>query len=112
MIHKQWNKLQNKFHIKLDEYIVMPNHFHGILIINNKTKSAITIGAIIGAFKSITTRAYIDGVKKNNWQLFDQALWQRNYYEHTIRDNRSLEEIQKYIITNPYNWKPQKQSFP
>jgi len=94
MIDYQWNELQNKFNnIQLDEYIVMPNHFHGIII-----------GKIIGAFKSITTHEYIKGVKKYNWPSFNNAIWQRNYYEHIIRHEESLNKIREYIINNPMNW--------
>ncbi len=62
------------------------------------------IGEIIGAFKSITTFEYTNGVKNNNWPPFGGKLWQRNYYEHIIRDDVSLEKIRTYIIDNPHNW--------
>jgi hypothetical protein len=45
-----------------------------------------TVGDIIGAFKSITSNEYIRGVKNNNWQRFEAKLWQRNYWEHIIRN--------------------------
>ncbi|MBU4016490.1 transposase [Patescibacteria group bacterium] len=134
MIDTCWNKLTIKYcHITLDEFVVMPNHFHGIIIIDNKnvgvplvgtrkhadetlqinkragtrpapTIKIQTIGNIIGAFKSISTHEYINGVKNNNWHSFDGRLWQKNYYEHIIRDERSLQEIREYIINNPSNW--------
>ena len=63
-----------------------------------------TIGKIIGAFKSITTNEYIKGVKLNNWQQFNGKLWQRNYWEHIIRNEKSLQNISKYIVNNPLKW--------
>ncbi len=141
MIDTHCNKLTERYwHIILDEYMIMPNHFHGIIIINNKIvgaslvgaqivdtrthsdemmdtmeragtrpaptniKNDPTIGNIIGAFKSITTHEYINGVKNYDWQSFDGRLWQKNYYEHIIRNEQSLREIREYIINNPMNW--------
>ena len=63
-----------------------------------------SLGEIIGAFKSITTNEYIRNVKNNNWQSFDKCLWQRNYYEHVIRDEHDLNGIREYIINNPAQW--------
>ncbi|OIN83946.1 transposase IS200 like family protein [Francisella sp. TX07-6608] len=63
-----------------------------------------TLSDIIGAFKSLTTNAYINGVKTKNWQPFDKRLWQRNYYEHIIRNEKSYNEIIKYIQLNPLKW--------
>jgi putative transposase len=63
-----------------------------------------TVGDIIGAFKSITTVEYINGVKNNNWQTFDGKLWQRNYWEHIIRNDKSYQKISEYIIDNPSKW--------
>jgi len=52
----------------------------------------------------MTTNEYIRNVKQNNWVPFDKKLWQRNYYEHVIRDERAYNEICFYIINNPMNW--------
>ncbi|HON53113.1 MAG TPA: hypothetical protein PLS12_07890 [Bacteroidales bacterium] len=65
----------------------------------------ITIGDIIGAFKSITTHEYIRGVTNKHWKPFDGKLWQRNYYEHIIRNEQSYLRIVEYIIQNPNKWK-------
>ena len=56
-------------------------------------------------FKTMTTNEYIRKERKNGWPPFDGKLWQRNYYEHIIRDNESLNEIREYIVNNPINWK-------
>lgn len=60
-----------------------------------------TLGEMMGAFKSITTVEYIKGVKNSGWQPFDGKLWQRNYYEHIIRNKEAYETITDYIINNP-----------
>ena len=63
---------------------------------------------MIGAFKSITTVAYIRGVKTRNWQSFERKLWQRNYWEHIIRTEKSYQTISAYIINNPLKWEDDK----
>jgi len=63
---------------------------------------------MVGAFQSITTVKYIDGVKTKNWKRFDGKLWQRNYWEHIIRNQKAFETISKYILNNPQNWDADK----
>lgn len=63
-----------------------------------------TLGKILGAFKSITTVKYTHGVTQLGWEPYDQRIWQRNYYEHIIRDEKSHQNISDYITNNPYNW--------
>jgi REP element-mobilizing transposase RayT len=113
MVDEQWIALLERFsNIELDVYQVMPNHFHGIIVVteNVDTKNAVvqnkkpTLGDIIGAFKSITTHEYILGVDNKNWPQFYKKLWQRNYYEHVIRDKKDLSRIRDYIQSNPANW--------
>ena len=59
---------------------------------------------VVGWFKTMTTNEYIRGVKNNNWQSFDGKLWQRNYWEHIIRNDHSYKKISEYIINNPSKW--------
>ena len=110
----------------LDAHIVMPNHIHGIIILNDivgatrrvaqnranhriaPTEKSIgpisdSIGAIIGQFKSIVT-------KQIN-QICNTPgipVWQRNYYEHIIRDEDEMSRIREYIIHNPLQWTEDK----
>ena len=113
MMDEQWNALLERFpNIELDVYLVMPNHFHGIVVVieNVNTQNVVVqnkkpaLGDIIGAFKSITTHEYIQGVDNKNWPRFYKHLWQRNYYEHVIRDEKDLNRIRDYIQSNPSNW--------
>ena len=55
-------------------------------------------------FKTMTTNEYIRGVKNNDWPLFNKKLWQRNYYDHIIHDEKSYFKIAEYIIDNPLKW--------
>lgn len=98
--------------IKLDEFIVMPNHLHGIVFIhtdtdqNKNNKPTVSIGpknksisSLIAGFKSAATKK-INELRKSS----DLPVWQRNYHEHIIRNEKSLEEIRKYVIHNPQTW--------
>lgn len=98
-----------------DEFVVMPNHIHGIIwIVGNgdvgaqrrcaPTGKSINVlpgslGAIVRAFKSITTKR-INALRGTP----GAPIWQRNYYEHMIRDEQSLNRIREYIATNPLRW--------
>ena len=129
MVKIWWQKVINKFPpAQTDEYVVMPNHFHGIINIvgaapcgrpdlgghhdtdntNNKLgqpyKVAPTLGNIVNWFKTMTTNQYIRGVKQNAWPPFHGKLWQRNYYEHIIRNEDELNHFRQYIADNPANW--------
>ncbi len=68
------------------------------------TRVAPTLGDIVGAFKSIAANEYIRNVKNNDWPPFKGSLWQRNYYEHIIRDERDLNRVREYVVNNPYKW--------
>ena len=59
---------------------------------------------IIQWYKTMTTNEYIRGVKNLGWEPFDGKLWQRNYYEHIIRDEKDLKRIRLYIQNNPYKY--------
>jgi REP element-mobilizing transposase RayT len=63
-----------------------------------------TLGDVVGAFKSAATVEYIRGVKAKGWPEFRRRLWQRNYYEHVIRDERALNHVRRYIDGNPAQW--------
>ena len=75
-------------------------HHYGM---DNKIYNA-SVGDAVGWFKTMTTNKYIDGVKRFNWEQFDKKLWQRNYYEHIIRNEQSYMRIAEYIRNNPQKW--------
>ena len=138
MVKNIWCEIPQHFrNIGIDEYQIMPDHFHGIIVINEmpnpipnifqnsvgagssrpspssprpdtslrggqengikrgQENPAPTLGTIIGRFKYETTRTFNDGnqvIKK---------LWQRNYFEHIIRDDVDLYFVREYIVNNP-----------
>ena len=55
-------------------------------------------------FKTMTTNAYIRGVKQQSWPPFRGRLWQRNYYKHIVRNDNDLDRIRRYIAGNPSRW--------
>ncbi len=108
MVERWWLKLSTKFPcVRPDTYVVMPNHFHGIVIImdeNREAPSDTSLPRIIQWFKTMTTNEYIRGVKTLGWPPFHRRVWQRNYYEHIVRDASVLEAIRTYINDNPAHW--------
>ncbi len=121
IIEDEFARLTERYpHIICHEHIVMPNHFHAIIQIKDNVGASladaqnetghpqgaplqkITLGQIIGAFKSITTHRCIQLYNKYGKHL--GKVWQRNYYEHIIRNQRSYDEITRYIIENPIHW--------
>jgi putative transposase len=104
-----WNSMVERFpDIELDMFVVMPNHLHGIIVLSDSgraaTRAAPTVGDVVGAFKSLFTLRFIEGVKSKRWPAFDRRVWQRNYYEHVIRDERDLARVRRYIDENPLRW--------
>ena len=60
--------------------------------------------SVVQWFKTMTTNEYIRGVKNLGWKPFNGKIWQRNYYEHIIRNEQSYQTISNYIIKNPAKW--------
>lgn len=122
MIAKWYAALENKFpEIRCHEMVIMPNHFHGIVEIieqdelnsedfqvkcqEEKKSQITTLPRVVQWFKSMTTNEYIRGVKSANWPPFCRKLWQRNYWEQIIRNEKAFHTIKTYIRNNPQNWK-------
>jgi putative transposase len=63
-----------------------------------------SLSDIVHRFKAMTTKKYIDGVKQNGWTPFPCKLWQRNYFEHILRNDNELNRICEDIVNNPLNW--------
>ncbi|MHC1695719.1 MAG: transposase [Eubacteriales bacterium] len=111
MVAKWLLELENKFlNVKIDKYIIMPDHIHFIImnlgVMEDGTSDHIgsPLPDIIDWYKTMTTNEYIRGVKNGLFPSFDKHMWQRNYYEHIIRNNEDYEIIQKYIEKNPIRW--------
>jgi putative transposase len=99
-VARQWEALPERFPgITLDAFVMMPNHVHGVLRISPSVEKGVTLGTVLGAFKSLSARE-LNGLLGRS----ERPLWQRNYYEGYIRDEASLDQIRTYIRDNPKNW--------
>lgn len=122
IIEKEWLKTEEiRKNITLEDFIIMPNHFHAIIRINYSIKDKNTksgkfqspsnnIGAIIRGFKGATTKK-INILRISTGVLQyapTKSIWQRNYWEHIIRDQKAFDNISRYIKNNPKNWKTDK----
>jgi len=97
--------------ITLDAFVIMPNHIHGIIFINESNVGATgrspvrsgprprCLGSFLSGFKSATSKRINDLQRTSGL-----SVWQRNYYEHVIRDEDSLHRIREYVVNNPARW--------
>jgi putative transposase len=131
----EWVKLSERFpNFELDTFQIMPNHMHGIILLNDlpvgagftpaqndlnaqndgqpnddiraTARIAPTVSDIVGAYKSLVANGCLDIYKSKNETM--GKLWQRNYYEHIIRNEKSYLTISDYIIKNPAKWADDK----
>ena len=102
-----WQRIPRHFtHVELGRWVVMPNHLRGIVTIVERSEPSPlqgppsgSLGAIVGNFKSVTTRR-INRMRRTPGVRF----WQRNYWEHIVRNEASLNRIRAYIVDNPARW--------
>jgi putative transposase len=112
IVDDTWKWLGTHYpYVEPGDHIVMPNHFHGILIIHmnprrGDSRSAPTegirrkpLGQLVGALKTVSTKQ-INILRGTAGAI----VWQRNYYEHIIRDNQEFRRIEDYIASNPIHW--------
>ncbi len=112
IVQEEWVKsFKIRKELAMDEYMIMPNHFHGIVFILDSTTKRHqpfvkfnghgneTIGSLVAGFKSAVTKRI--RVLHN---ASDYLIWQRNYHEHVIRHDKALEKIRAYTINNPLTW--------
>ena len=118
MVSEIWQQIPDRYSgVDIDSFVVMPNHIHGIVVIDGngrpqRVAPTLSLPDIVHRFKSITTRRYADGVEKLDWPPFAGRLWQRNYYEHIVRDDTELNIIREYISCNPANWEKDEEYTP
>ena len=114
----EWNNLSQRFsNFESDVFQIMPNHMHGVIVLNEHygeragVNTAPTIGDIVGAYKSLVANRCLE-IYKSKYAGENQRamgkLWQRNYYEHIIRNEASHRAIADYIIHNPAKWQDDK----
>jgi REP element-mobilizing transposase RayT len=119
IVINEWNNIPVRFaNAELDEYVVMPNHFHGIIILKpghpqeNKGHpqgDAPTLGTIVGAFKSLCVNTWLRVIESENFNARGK-FWQKNYYEHVIRSEEEMNRIRQYIIDNPLQWQMDREN--
>jgi putative transposase len=101
LLTETWQTLPERFPgVRLDEFVVMPDHIHGILWLDRTAKNPPTLGRVIGAYKSLTTVGWLN-YNKALGETCSRHLWQRGYYEHVIRNDQDLELTRQYIRDNP-----------
>jgi REP element-mobilizing transposase RayT len=106
-VEQCWLALPERFPaIRLDEFVLMPNHLHGIVVIEpaRADQTAPSLSAVVGAFKSLSTRAWSRGVIEEGWEPFEGRLWQRSYHDRLLRSPEELELARAYIVANPSAW--------
>ena len=119
IVSEEWRRIPKiRKDIKLDHFAVLPNHFHGLVVIDKRREEAAaacksaqpskesrtllsgSLGVVIGQFKLAVGR------QARRRQLHPRkTIWQRNYYDHIVRSEDSLNEIRRYIIENPARWR-------
>ena len=115
LAHRLWEEIPTHFpQVETDVWVIMPNHVHGVIIIAAPHVGAThasplpqrpsgprkrSLGAVVGAYKSaVSKHAHRSG------HLSGLPIWQRNYYDHVIRDDAGLDRIRQYIADNPARW--------
>lgn len=95
------NLLKYHHHLELDQFVIMPNHIDGILVLADDAACQKRHGLpeIIRGFKTFSAR-HINRMRR----MAGVSVWQRGYYEHIIRHEESLTAIREYIIKNPLSW--------
>ena len=108
---KYWGQIPEHYqNVVLDEYIIMPNHIHGILIVGGDSKTGqcpVTtdkkssygiVSKVVNSYKGIVTKTIKSTLGEMNF------AWQRSFYDHVIRNDKALTEIRQYIQNNPLKW--------
>jgi putative transposase len=92
LVARAWAEIPSHFDgVDLDEFVVMPNHLHGIGWLS-RAGHAPPLPVVIGSFKAAASRAA------------GRALWQRTFHDHVIRRESDLQAIRRYVVENPLKW--------
>jgi putative transposase len=109
IVDECWNNIPlHCSHVSLGEYVIMPNHIHGILVIDYDKKKALNYNryqhVISGSISSIVRGFKIGVTKWYRSNINNDEIWQRSFYEHVIRNDKAYAAISEYIIHNPDSW--------
>ncbi len=101
IVESEWEALPHHFSgIAPDTLVVMPEHLHAILWIDDEVEGSPTLIDVIGGYKSIVSVAWLRYLKQTGMKG-PYYLWQRSFHDHVIRNERDLQEKQQYILNNP-----------
>lgn len=127
IVDTEWRRIPERFPaVAMDQYVIMPNHLHGIIVIDGESEylqgrhpkkgypqgvslqgnieyGRPNLGTIIGSYKSLCANAWLKLIKSRDINARGK-FWQSNYYEHVIRDEEELNRIRNYIVDNPLKW--------
>ena len=104
-VRSEWSALSARFPtVCPDEFVAMPNHVHGVIIVNeDETSAKVPLAQVVSAFKSLSA------IKCNRiLGRADRPFWQRNYYERIVRNEDELNRVRQYIRDNPAKWAEDK----
>lgn len=107
VVQEHWLRITYYFpEVILDEFIIMPNHFHGIIFIEEIEPHQKNLSRVIQMFKTWSARKIniIRGSRGN-------PVWQRSFFDRVIRDEKEYLSIREYIISNPHNWDQKKMDY-
>ena len=123
MVQSVWGEITNHYPgVGTDAFVLMPNYVHAIIVLSDSQMGAqggaspmpdgragrpaatLSLADVVHRFKSLTTALYRRDVAQKGWTPFPKRLWQRNYYEHVIRNQGELEHVREYIANNPTKW--------
>jgi putative transposase len=101
ILKQQWQELTQRFpSISLDRFVIMPDHLHFIVWIDQQTPTSPTLPQIVGAYKSLCAVAWLHHLKETGSEVSGR-IWQRGYHERIIRNKQELETMRRYIENNP-----------
>ncbi len=121
LVRECWVAIPQHFHVvTLDEFVIMPNHLHGVItltpLVGAQHRCALpggatangvapgSLGAIIRSFKAIVARR---AHKELGWK---GPIWQRNYFERVLRDGKEFSDVSRYIMENPKKWEMDREN--
>jgi len=125
MVQEEWLRTESiRAEVELDVFVVMPNHFHGVVVITTPAphiggtsesvgthgraslrRAPKSLGSLVAGFKSVVTKRI--NQLRNTPGI---PVWQRNYYERVVRNERELDVIRQYIVDNPAKWPEDKEN--
>ena len=100
LFENTYKELEDEFSgIRFDIYCTMPDHVH--FIVSNDTEGQVHLNDIIKKFKASISQGYNNLVRQNKIPAYKDKLWQKNYYDHIVRNEKQMEDCYNYVENNP-----------